>query len=206
MGPCLSRGRVHFLSFFKRHSLRPRQRRRRNPAEQRFLESISFASSWPSRSATIFQFRLLGRRRGPQGFADRVLEHLAQIGQPTLDGLISQCINCCRIELRDHLLRRTLRCPQAGPNSDVESWQSCLIHRGDVRRGRQAHFAGDGVRLDVTIAHMRQGVRRLIEHQIDMPPYQVLHGRGRASVLEAVLDGRRGDGKKQKFSTYDDVS
>src|SRR5215510_3123308 len=130
-----------------------------------------------------FDFGGLEAGKGIRGLMIARWNLLAQVVQPALDSLIGQRINNSRVEFRDDLLRGPLRRPHAGPDRDVESWQSRLIHRGDVGRGGEAHFGGDGVRLDVAVAHMRQGVRRLIEHQVDVPAYQVLHGRGRAAVL-----------------------
>src|SRR5262245_43828559 len=134
----------------------------------------------------LFNFALLEGSESCRGLLSECGNLLAQVGQPLLHSFVGQCITNRRIALGGDIMRRTSGRPRAGPTSDVESRQSCLVHRGDVGCGCEARLGGNGIRVDVAVTHMRQGARRLVEHQVHMPTHQILHGRGRTAVLREL--------------------
>ena len=114
---------------------------------------------------------------------------LPQVREPTLNRRIGQRINDGAVELRDDWPRRSPGRPHGGPDGDMETRQAGFIDRRNFRCGGEPLVSRDGISLDLAAPHMRQGVWRLIEHQVDVATHQVVHGRGCAAVL-SDLEGR----------------
>jgi hypothetical protein len=77
------------------------------------------------------------------------------------------------------------------PNRQVKSWHASLIHGRNVRRQRKPFRCGDRERLDLAIAQLLKGIPGLIEHEIDLPCDQILHG-GRCPSIGHELNVRAG--------------
>ena len=68
------------------------------------------------------------------------------------------------------------------PHRDMQAGQARFIDGRYVRRRRQPLLGGDGKRLDGAGAQLRQHVRGLVEHDVDLAGQKIAHRRGGAAV------------------------
>ena len=92
---------------------------------------------------------------------------------------IGQGLHHRGVELGDDVLRRALGHPQPVPDRHVQARHAGLVDRRDVGRRRQPRLGRHRIGLDLAVAHLRQRVRRLVEHQVDLAGDQILHRRRR---------------------------
>lgn len=79
--------------------------------------------------------------------------------------------------------------PTMPPNRNIEFRQSSLVHSRNVWRRSKTSFGSDGICVDAPITDMRQRVRRLVEHQVDIATHQILHCWSSTAILDK-LKGR----------------
>ena len=102
-------------------------------------------------------------------------DFLAEFAQPPLGSGIGKCRTHRSGELVDDRSRRILRHPEAVPNRDVEARQANLIDGRDIWRNCKPRARRHREGLYQLVAHLRQRIRRLVEHNLDLPSDQVLH-------------------------------
>ena len=127
----------------------------------------------------------------------------AQIRQPLGDGLVAHGFVDRRIDALDDRLRRRPWEEQGRPRDGLQ--------RGQARLGRGGHFGNGGGparRRDRDRLHAaRQDVRScgddLIEHQVDLPGQEIIHGLRKAAVGH-VLDFRLGEVSEQEIGEMRD--
>ena len=78
------------------------------------------------------------------------------------------------------------------PARKVKPGQPRLVHRRDIRCGREAAARRDGKGLDLAGAHVRQRIGRIVDDEIDLTGQQILHRRGGAAVRHEQKPGTRG--------------
>src|SRR6266478_325645 len=130
---------------------------------------------------------LRGKRFGRLLLARRNV--VALIGKSLLHGCISQSILHRRIESCDGLLGRSLRHPDPVPKRGVKPWDPCFINRGDIRRCGPSGLGHHRIDLEIAVAHMHEGARRLAETEVDVPSQHILVERGAAAVRHKLEAG-----------------
>ena len=86
-----------------------------------------------------------------------------------------QCLRDGPVELCDHILRRVLRHPQAIPE---RQWNAAVRpHPRSECPARRRRLNRDRLGPDVARAHLRQEIRGLFDHQVDLAGDRSLHRR-----------------------------
>ena len=100
------------------------------------------------------------------------------------------------VELGDDVLRRALGRPQPVPERNLHAGHADLVHGRNIGQRRPARLRHHGEGLHLAAAHMRQRLRGLGAHQVDLAGDQVLHRRRAAAIgheLEAACRSSPGN-------------
>src|SRR6185437_6032045 len=107
---------------------------------------------------------------------------LSEFGEPLTHSRIGQGIHNRGIEFRDNRRRRVFWRPHPVPNGNVKAGQPRFIHGRNLRRCRQPCLGGHGISLDPAGPHLWDGIRRLIEQEVNSARYQIQHRRSAAAI------------------------
>ena len=109
----------------------------------------------------------------------------------SLRGGLGQRLHDGRVQLGDDVGRRALGRPQAVPHRDMQAGQARFIDGRHLGRRRQPLLGRDGKRLDGAGAQLRQHVRGLVEHDVDLAGQKIAHRR-RGAAIGHELEARVG--------------
>ena len=118
-----------------------------------------------------------------------------ELAKPGPHRRVGQGLDKRRIEPVDDAAGGALGRPQAEPVRRVESRQAGFVDARNLRGRRKPRLCGDGERLDVSAAHLRQGARGLVEHQRDVVHPRRGEGHGIGAEYRGVPIMRNHAGK-----------